>query len=269
MRPLNLRITFEIISGAVVASSLFVVLHQARQLADYRRQKEADTQSLRLLQEALRQKNLQRIPPLVTEETPSGGNQAEVAKREAAIERLDRELAEAYATIADLQSRLSDASDQNSKALAGAEERLQKQQADSQAQIQDLQKKLDDALADFQIARQRVAAVEADNAKLHAEVATDTGHATEFSRTVASLEDLNRRREVYLTSIQRRYRDITGEFRAMSSMLDTSHDPNSNVCSGAVLSRIQNAVTSADDDLRQLNELDARALKLEKQLQKN
>jgi LysM repeat protein len=71
-----------------------------------------------------------------------------------------------------------------------------------------------------------------------------------------------------MTSILRRYRDITSEFRNMSSVLDTSRDPNSNVGSGATLSRIQNAVNLTEDDLQQLNDLNARAQKLEKQLQK-
>ena len=184
------------------------------------------------------------------------------------IERLDRELAETRATIADLQTQLSTANDQNAKALASAEERLQKQQADAQAQLEDLQKKLDAALAESDIARQRVAALEADNAKLKTDTAAVTTRAADVAHIIASLQDLDRRRDVYLTSILRRYRDITGEFRAMSSMLDTSHDPNSGACSGAVLSRIQNAVNSAEDDLRQLNELNARSQKLEKQLAK-
>jgi predicted nucleic acid-binding Zn-ribbon protein len=265
MRQLGLRITFEIILGAVLVASLVIILRQSRQLADFQRHKETDAQSLRLLQQALRQKGLHELPPPVTEGIPPGGDHAGAAKREAIIERLDRELAEARTTITDLQSQLSKAIDQNSKALAGAEEHLRKQQADSQAQLEDLQRKLDGALADSQIARQRVAALEADNSRLHAEA---TAHATDYSRTVASLQDLNRRREICLTSIQRRYRDITSEFRAMSSMLDTSRDQNSNVCSGEVLSRIQNAVALADDDMRQLNELDARAQKLEKQIQK-
>ena len=47
-----------------------------------------------------------------------------------------------------------------------------------------------------------------------------------------------------------------------------SHDPSSGACSGAALSRIQSAVTSAEDDLRQLNDLSARTQKLQKQLQK-
>ncbi len=170
--------------------------------------------------------------------------------------------------VADLQTQLSASHDQNAKALASVEDRLQKQQADPQAQLDDLQKKLDAAVAESDIARQRVAALEADNAKLKTDTAADTARATDVAHIIASLQDLDSRRDVYLTSILRRYRDITGEFRAMSGMLDTSRDPNSSACSGAVLSRIQNAVNSAEDDLRQLNELNARTQKLEKQLQK-
>ena len=158
------------------------------------------------------------------------------------------------------------ASDQNAKALATSEDRWKKQEADAQAQIGDLQKKLDAALAKSDIARQRTAVLEADNSKLKADTAGVTTRAADVARITGSLQDLDRRRDVYLTSILRRYRDITGEFNAMSTMLDTSHDPSSNACSGAVLSRIQNAVTATEDDLRQLNELNARSQKLEKQL---
>ena len=54
----------------------------------------------------------------------------------------------------------------------------------------------------------------------------------------------------------------------MSSIMDTSHDGSSSACSGAALSRIQSAVTSAEDDMRQMNELNARSQKLQKQLLK-
>ena len=268
MRPLGLRITFELILGAVLVASLLIILRQSRWIAEYRRQQEADAQAGRLLQEALRQKELQKVSPPVTEEVPGRAAQAGIAKREAVIERLDRELAETRATLTDLQTQLSTSNDQNTQALASAQQQLQKQQADSQAQIADLQKKLDDALSQTDIARQRVTALEADNAKLKTDAATATTQASDVSHIVSSLQDLDRRRDVYLTSILRRYRDITGEFRAMSSMLDTSHEAGSGACSGAALSRIQNAVTSAEDDMRQLSELNARAEKLEKQLVK-
>jgi chromosome segregation ATPase len=268
MRPLGTRIAFELVLGAVLIASLVMILHQWRRISEYQRHQEADAQALRLFREAWRQKGLQKIPPAVIEGAPAANDQAGITRREEVIERLDRELAEGRATITDLQTQLSTANDQNAKALASAEERLQKQQADAQAQLEDLQKKLDAAMAESDIARQRVAALEADNSKLKTDTTAVTTRATDVARTIASLQDLDRRRDVYITSILRRYRDITGEFRAMSSMLDTSHDPSSGACGGATLSRIQNAVNSAEDDLRQVNELNARTQKLEKQLLK-
>jgi len=268
MRPLRLRITFELVLGVVLVASLLMILGQARRITEFQRHQEADAQTRRLLQEALRQKELQKAPPAAAEEAPAHEDHAGVAKREAVIERLDRQLAETRAILTDLQTQLSTSNQQNAQALAAAEDRLQKQQADAQAQVEDLQKKLDAALAQADIARQRVAALEADNTKLKTDTATTSTQATDVSRIIASLQDVDRRRDVYLTSILRRYRDITSEFRAMTSMLDTSREPSSGACSGAVLSRIQNAVTSAEDDMRQLNELNARAQKLEKQLVK-
>jgi len=266
MRPLRTRITFEIVLGVVLAISLLVILHQSRRITECQRRQEAYAQSLSLLQEALRQKDLQRASEPVTEELPSPADRTRMAKKEVTIERLDRELAESRATVASLQTQLSAANDQYAKASLSADERLKKQQANTQAQLDDLQKKLDDAVTESGIAHQRVAALEADNATLKANEGGATAKAAEASRIVANLQDLDRRRDVYLTSILRRYRDITSEFRNMSSMLDTSHDPGSSACSGAVLGRIQNAVSSAEDDLRQLSELNARAQKLQKQL---
>jgi len=267
MQPLSRRITFEIILGTVLAGSLAMVLHQAARIAELQRQKAADAQSLALLREALRQKDLQKSPAPETE--PIGGNDhSGIAKREAVITRLDRELAESHATIANLQSQLAGANDQNAKALSEAQANLQKQQADLQEQIADLQKKLDAAISQSDIARQRAAALEAENARLQAASTNSSTRAADVAHMISSLQDIERRRDVYLTSILRRYRDITGEFRAMSSMLDTSHDSTSTACSGATLGRIQNAVNLTEDDLNQLNELNARAQKIEKQLLK-
>ncbi len=266
MRPLGMRITFELIMGVVLASSVVIILRQWRRLGELQCHQEADTQELRLLKETLRQKDLQRALPVETEELQEGGDHAGMAKKEVVIARLDRELAQTRATVANLQAQLSSANDQNAKALASSQDRWQKQQAEAQSQLEDLRKKLDAALAESDIARQRATAVEADYSKLKTDTAGVTTRAADLARITSSLQDLDRRRDVYLTSILRRYRDITGEFSAMSSMLDTSHDPSSNACSGAVLSRIQNAVNSTEDDLRQINELNARSQKLQKQL---
>ncbi len=268
MRPLRMRFVFELILGAVLIASLLAIFRQARRIADLRHRQDADAQSLRLLRQALGKKCPEMAPPEVMEQTPAGDDHAAIARRVAVIARLDRELAESRATITDLQTQLSTAQNQNAQGLASAQQGFQKQLTDEQAQLQDLQTKLDAALAAADIARQRAAALETDNAQMKTSSAASNSRAADVARTISSLQDLERRREVYLTSILRRYRDITAEFRTMGSMMDTSHDPGTSGCSSAALSRIQSAVTSAEDDLRQINDLNERSQKLERQLMK-
>jgi hypothetical protein len=96
-----------------------------------------------------------------------------------------------------------------------------------------------------------------------------SARAVDLAQVIVQLQDLDSRRDALLTSIMRRYRDITSQFRAMSGMLGSNRDSNTgSPLTDAALTRIQSAVSSADDDLRQLNELSAQARQLEKKLAK-
>src|SRR5579862_3899774 len=166
MPTLNKRVAVELVLGIALAVLAGIVVHQSRKIAAYRRQQTADAQSLQQLQERLRQIGQPITLPLAPEENTAANDHAGVVRREATIERLDRDLAQSRATIADLQGKLSTANDQNAQAQQSADARLQKQQTDSQAQLADLQKKLDAAQSASDIARQRATALEADNAQL-------------------------------------------------------------------------------------------------------
>ena len=266
MRLGRLQFALVLTLGVALVASVGIILRQSWRLAALERQQAADLQSLRELQAALRQRELQKAPAEAESPAPPGDYQATLAKRNATIERLNRELSEAQANIKELQAQLSNSSDEHEKALASANERHQKEQEDWQSQLDALKQELDSAQAELQASRQRLAALEADNAKLKSDNSAASARAAEFARVVAQLQDLDSRRDAYLTSIMRRYRDITSQFRAMSGMLGSSRDSNSSPLSDAALTRIQNAVSAADDDLRQLSELNAQARQLEKKL---
>jgi hypothetical protein len=121
MRPLGMRIAFELVLGAVLIASLVLILRESRRITEYQRRQEADAQALRLLREAWRQKGLQKGLPPAAEEIPAENDRSDIEKREAVIERLDRELAETRVNLADLQSQLATCNEQNAKALADAE----------------------------------------------------------------------------------------------------------------------------------------------------
>jgi chromosome segregation ATPase len=254
--------------GVALVASVGIILRQSWRLAALQRQRAADLQSLREMQAALRQRELQKAPAEAESPTPLGASQAGLAKRNATIEQLNRELSEAQANINELQAQLLNSSDEREKALASANERHQKEQEDWQSQLDALKQELDSAQAELQASRQRLAALEADNAKLQTDNSAASIRAAEVARVVAQLQDLDSRRDAHLTSILRRYRDITSQFRAISGMLGSSRDSNPSPLSDAALTSIQSAVSSAEDDLRQLSELNAQARQLEKKLVK-
>jgi len=261
---LRFAVLFLLIAGLI--ASLGLVLHESRQLTKYRRQHDQDQQSLRRLQDALRQQGLSQPPP-----APEGGAtedeyRAALSRRDATIARLTQQLSETEANVTALQGQLAGAQEDRQKALDAAEEHFQKQQVDWQGKLDDLEKQLDAAVAAAEASRQRASALDAENNKLRADRHEDSARAAQLGSVVSSLQDLDHRRDVYLTSIMRRYRDITNQFRATSGMLDSTHDPNSSALGSASLTRIQNAISQTDEDLRQLNELNDQAHQLEKKL---
>ncbi len=71
-------------------------------------------------------------------------------------------------------------------------------------------------------------------------------------------DDLNRRRDQYMTNVLRRYREVTDLYRTLSLRQEGPRDD---------LSRIQNAISLAEEDMRQLQSLNAQARRLQRDLQ--
>jgi chromosome segregation ATPase len=269
MRLGRIQLALVLTLGVALIASVGMILRQSRRLAALQRQHTADLQSLREREAALRPRELQKAPAEAASPAPPGDYQAALAQRNATIEQLNRELSEAQANNMALQAQLLNSSEEGEKALASAEERHQKEQADLQSQLDALKQDLDSAQAELQASQQRVAALEADNAKLRSDNSAASTRTAEITRVVAQLQDLDSRRDAHLSSIMRRYRDIASQLRGMSGMLGSNRDSNSaSSFSLAALTSIQSAISSADDDLRQLTELNAQARQLEKKLVK-
>jgi len=251
--------------GVALVGSVAAIVRQSRRLAVSERQRIAGLETIRQLQEAIRQRDIEKPPAEAEAPAPEVGNQAALAKRDAAIQRLNQELADAHASINDQKAQIASAGDEHQKALASLNERHRKDEADWQSRLDALKQELDSAQAESEASHQRSAALEAENAKLRSAATEGSARAAELGRVLTDLEDVSRRRDSYLTSIQRRYRDITSQLRGMSGMLASS--PNSGALNGE-LTRIQNTISLADDDLRQLSELNAQARLLEKKVLK-
>jgi chromosome segregation ATPase len=268
IRLAHWRVALELILGFALLASLGIVLHQSRRLADCRRQQSANLESLRRLTDTLHQHALEQVPGVAGEPAAEVDCRTVIATRDATLKQLNLELSDARSQTSELRTQLADSSDERVKALASEGQRYQKAQADWEDRLAAVQQQLDAAESQSEASRLRIAALEADNAKLRSSSSEASTRAAELGRVLVSEQDLVRRRDAYLTSIIRRYRDLNGEFRAMSGMLDSSRDSNSNAFSSQALTRVQNTVSQTEDDLRQLNDLNEQIRQLEAKLAK-
>ena len=110
----------------------------------------------------------------------------------------------------------------------------------------------------------RVVPLQMANKQLREENQAANEKIARVTQSVSQLEEINRRRDAYLTSILRRYRDVTDQYRALAARLENPGEGSAPT--GSELSRIQSAISMAEDDLRQLNGLNAQADRLLRQI---
>ncbi len=266
MRRLN--ITVVSVLGIALVATAVVILHQSQKVADVRQQRDAALLSLRKTQEALRQSQIRLSAALRQPPKPAPDLEAKIKARDATIQQLTEKLKTAQGSITQLQQDLSASKDENQKAAETSNRSFQQMQTRLQGRLDQVQKELDSAQADLQSFRQRIASLQKTNDELQAESNKGATRVAEQKHILDRLQDLDRRRESYLTSIANRYRDLTSQFRTMSGMMDSSRGQNSGAFSGQALDQIQNAISLTDNDLQHLSELNAKAFQLEKRLAK-
>lgn len=272
------HLSLAILLAALVAAS-GAALWQTRQLEAARLQHSEDVASLKQLRARLRDAQLHQPstpaplpgePSAAASAAPRQSRKADylLAQREAELGHLQRELNEAHVAIHRLEARAASFDEERAQATASANERFTTAQNDYNAHLDDLNRQLHAAQNEAQTARQHLADYQAAADKLKSDQSSSAAKLAESTRLLATLQDLNRRREGYIASILRRYRDLTEQFRAMSGVIASSRDQNSSALGESGLTRIQSAISQADDDLRQLNDLNARASQVEKKLAK-
>lgn len=114
---------------------------------------------------------------------------------------------------------------------------------------------------------ERIASMESELRRVRDSIAADNRRSSHVGAILGSFEDLNRRRENTLTSLQRRFRDLTDAYRALALRLDTQRDSQTPLqITSSEVSRITSAVQSAEDELRQLSTLNAESQRLTQRL---
>jgi len=181
-----------------------------------------------------------------------------------AVQRLKLSLADAIASGARLESRADEAEAQvrnlslENKRLLGSEADLKENLAAANQAVDTLQKELKSN-------RDRVTQVEIAYQKLRDQSGGDAQKIAQLQQLATELQDIHQRREVYLNSILRRYKQITEQYRSMAGVLQAQRT-DAPAAGSADLARIQDSIAMAEEDLRQLNNLNAQARLIQKKM---
>jgi chromosome segregation ATPase len=187
-----------------------------------------------------------------------------------AVRALRANLDAANQFIGELQARATDLQTQLDK--AGEEQkRLAALEADLTARLALAKEEIAAKGTELSRKNEQFSTLEAATNKLREEAAAATQKISDMSRATSELQDLYRRRESYLSSLIGRYREVTEQYRAFASVLENRRGPEGTPgagisIAGPELARIQNTITLAEEDLRQLNALNAQAVRVQKKL---
>ncbi len=203
------------------------------------------------------------VPTRPSEAAPAGGaGHAE----EAAIQSLRDRLAESDAARAKWQAHVTELEAQV-RNLEDANQRLTASETDLSGKLASADKTLDTVQSELKAKQERLAGIEGDNARLRAASAESARKWSQARQMAGQLQDLQRRRETYLNSLLRRYKDITDQYRALAVVIDSRRQQEGAAPGGLDLTRIQNTISMAEDDLRQVNNLSAQAARVEREMQ--
>ncbi len=183
----------------------------------------------------------------------------------ASIAKLNEDLAAARSRVSELESKIlsidadrATLAQQRQQELTAAEETCRAKIADAQQSLATLQ-------SDLKSSQQRATMFEAENENLRkaqASAVRTVAHSSAPSPE-GELDELSRRRDAYLKSLIRRYRDIDNDYRAFM------RDPQGPHSSDPAILRIQATLSQAEEDLRQIDSLNAKTLLVEKRHEKN
>lgn len=276
---MNFRRVLELGLAAVAAGCVALVLITRQETAQVREELEQVRRSAAETKQALEALRLERdqLIAALEAEKPEEAEaiKAKGAGSESAAGRLEyirllseteEKLRQAQATIQELQIRLEDF-DARVRG-AGEETESLRRKAEELTERLDTSNRLILALqTEMKSRNTRLAQLELQNKELRKKNDDLERRQERIDKAREELDEIQRRREMYLANILRRYREVTDVYRGLALRLDNPRDVAS---AGAPLTtdiaRIQNAITLADEDLRQIRALNEREERLYKRV---
>ncbi|MBI2687214.1 MAG: hypothetical protein HYX27_12925 [Acidobacteria bacterium] len=184
---------------------------------------------------------------------PTGSDPAPYIKTIDELREQVRELSKELSVAREDTSR----ADARVAAESAESKKLKEQIEDLRENIQSARRLSDALQVELRAKSERLVKSEASEKLMQERAARSEGAAAKVSSGERELEDLNRRREAFMTAILRRFREVNDLYRNFTLNAPTRDTPIAGLQAGD-LSRIQSAIQQSEDDLRQLQVLNAR-----------
>ncbi len=181
----------------------------------------------------------------------------------AATFKLNEDLAAARLRISDLESKILSVDADRATLAQQRRQELVAAEETCRAKTSDTLHLLETAQTDLKSAQQRMALFESENENLRKAQAAALKIPAHPSVPDPQLDEISRRRDTYLKSLLRRYREIDNDYRIVL------RDPAGPRTTDPAMLRIQATLSQAEEDLRQIDSLNAKTLLVEKRQEKN
>ncbi len=177
-----------------------------------------------------------------------------------------RQLSDTKTALEAAQSRLQQL-EASLEQLQSDNPRLQTAANEAREEADNLRRVNETVEAELKSKTARADAADEQLRRAQAESGESRQRLNQAAATLHELDELARRRDNYLNNLQRRYRDANEQLRSLSARLDHYRDSSSVPNVSSDLPRLQSVVQAAEEDLRQVQNLNAQALRLSQRLQ--
>jgi predicted nucleic acid-binding Zn-ribbon protein len=260
------------VSCALLVALVWQSVSQQRQLRELQREKSVLAEQISKLKARpvpapAPPQNPPAEPPTREKSATNAENNRTLALKDESISNLQSDLAASRARVNELENTVLTLQNQNAAMDQQKREEAAGNEATCNQRVSAIQQSLDTLQADLATEKSKAAELQEAKTRLQTQLATPKRSAAD-AELMASWRDLTRRREGYLRSVARRYRDISSQYRAFSAAQSGRQEQQTGPWNSPELTRIQGEITSAEDDLRQLDQLNDRAALMEKEFAK-
>ena len=179
------------------------------------------------------------------------------------IIQLQARLATAGNSLSELQAKTREL-EESAQKLAADNRRMNEESGDLRENLATTRRLVQAMETELKTKTDRLSQLEEAARRARDESSSQGQKLNQISTTIHELEDLSRRRENLIVNLQRRYRDLTDQYRSLAVRMDTQRD--NPVAFAPDVSRIQSVVQSSEDDLRQLSSLNTQAVRVGQRL---